>query len=68
MKRSFPLTPEQLKLLEAWADGLRPDMQAAYLGISRTALKRRQERLVRHMHARNRAHAVAEALRREVIE
>jgi len=62
------LTPREVEVLTALADGLGNKAAARRLGISPHTVKFHIEALFRKLGARTRAEAVAKGLRRQIVE
>jgi DNA-binding NarL/FixJ family response regulator len=62
------LTRRQREILQLYADGLSTDDAAAKLGLSTETIRSHTKGLLSRLHARDRAHAVAIALRNSLIE
>lgn len=63
----FGLTPRLREVLQGYADGGTRETIAAELGISAGSVKTYLDRAKTALRAKNNMHAVAEALRKEVI-
>ena len=66
--RDFGLTVRRLQVLQAYADGGTRQTIAAALGVSQGAIGMHLVRCVTALRAKNAMHAVAEAIRKELIE
>jgi two-component system, NarL family, response regulator len=62
------LTRRQREILQFYADGLSTEDVAAKLGLSTETVRSHTKGLLARLHARDRAHAVAIALRNSLIE
>jgi DNA-binding NarL/FixJ family response regulator len=63
-----PLTPRQREVLQLLADGLSTDGTAHRLGLSAETIRTHTKATIRRLDARDRAHAVAIALRSGLID
>ena len=62
------LTPRQREVLQLFADGLSTEQAAQRLGLSEETVRTHAKASLARMHARDRTHAVAKALRASLIE
>jgi len=62
------LTPRQRQVLQLFADGLSTEQAAKRLGLSEETVRTHAKASLARMHARDRTHAVAKALRASLIE
>ncbi len=62
------LTPRQRQVLQLFADGLSTEQAASRLGLSEETVRTHAKASLARMHARDRTHAVAKALRLSLIE
>jgi len=62
-----PLAPYELRVLEATSHGLTDREVAVVLGISHETVRKYQKGIQRKLAAKNRAHAMAKALRQGII-
>ena len=67
-RNNSPLTRRQREILQLFADGHSTDRAARALGVSPETVRTHAKALLGRLHARDRAHAVAIALRGGLIE